>query len=1385
MTRSPSSQRTARFDRLWPTRLAGSTRLAAGGSTRLAASALLLAALWTPRADPVPPHGVAAANLDVVVNSFDNTASSVTATASYAINDFRVRAGSNNGDYNIQIGEDVSDDVTGGVLMTSLRQNGRDNGHLLYPGTNFVTSHLGFSDTTTQNGYWIPVCLTLPNATSTSVIEYDMNVAAAWFPYDKWIAGYAHYSDPVTMNNTTLDAFRGSPGLELGTHFIDLGNASYTVDLTSLGIDSRKDGVLLVLGAKNEDNYALSHANADTGTWTVWSKDSGDPAGERDPVAFVFVPKTDTTVVSGRFLADGTIDMFSGTTPRFTVQAIDYGQWELKINGLSPAHGVLIVSPEGGMADNADNIVCYDVNTAGDGWIIQSRDIPAMQEWQEAGYYSWINLLETPVDPTEPIASFAFILGATPGFTVTPTENLETSEYGGTATFAVVLDTQPTAAVTIGVSSSDPTEGAVSPASLTFTPEDWDQPQTVVITGQDDDLEDGPIVYTVILAPATSADLNYNGLNPADATVLNADSEVGITVSPTGGLITTEEGGAATFTVQLNTAPSANVAIAVESSDPTEGGVSPSTLTFTPDNWSMPQTVTVTGVDDPVDDGDIAYTIVTAAATSTDPAYNGKNALDVAVTNIDNDTVGILVDPVSLSIVEGATASFSVVLGSQPASDVVVTVTSGNAAAGPAAPTTLAFTPQTWGTPQTVTVTAVDNLVGGGDVAFTVENTVASSDPVYAAIEPADVAVTLQDNDATVALPAEGVVYGSGMPAIAIASRATVTDPLTAHYDQGKLTVAVTANGSPDDRLEIRSTGSDVGQIAVSGSEVSYEGTPIGTLTGGVGIAPLVVALNNAATPAAAQALIRAVTFRNVNSSPATGVRSVTLTLTDADNGAGTGVVPVRVGLLRVAEFQQGVDRGYGVYTGAADCELTLINPEAAYPMGHNGNGLWVDAQENETTTDACQVLMRFDDIAGTGPGQIPPTAIIVSAELWLTVPPTVSNAQGDASPLYRMLVDWDPETSTYNGVGNGYEGFVPDDIHARSTYDSFLGLANGDANTGTGTFSLGVTADVEAWVNAGEPNHGWLMPGWPTRLDGTAFSPSEASNPDYRPRLRVLWLPAGTARTSFRQDVNEYYSAQDTRIRANAPDADSSTIASVYVDYFVSAGDRNEEQVLIQFGDIIGTEPGQIPPGSRIDVAMLDLASMVGNAMGDGGTFHAMLKPWQHTDTWTMLDNGVTADGVEALETPSVAVGNPTLAPNVQAAFHSFEVSPDVQAWVRGARPNHGWVILPWVDAGDGWGFGTSEQADERNRPQLRVYYTPGAVEPEKAVLQMPVYAAGNVVLTFSGDIDRAYSIRRVGALGGAWVTIGTATVGAGGTATFTDSSPLPGAAFYQVVYP
>ena len=53
----------------------------------------------------------------------------------------------------------------------------------------------------------------------------------------------------------------------------------------------------------------------------------------------------------------------------------------------------------------------------------------------------------------------------------------------------------------------------------------------------------------------------------------------------------------------------------------------------------MPQVVTVTGIDDSDEDGEVAYAIVTAAAISTDQDYSGLNSSDVAAINSDNDTV--------------------------------------------------------------------------------------------------------------------------------------------------------------------------------------------------------------------------------------------------------------------------------------------------------------------------------------------------------------------------------------------------------------------------------------------------------------------------------------------------------------------------------------------------------------------------------------------------------------------------------------------------------------------------------------------------------------------------------------------------------------------------
>ncbi|NJS13088.1 MAG: hypothetical protein HC789_23310, partial [Microcoleus sp. CSU_2_2] len=118
----------------------------------------------------------------------------------------------------------------------------------------------------------------------------------------------------------------------------------------------------------------------------------------------------------------------------------------------------------------------------------------------------------------------------------------------------------------------------------------------------------------------------------------STSTPAGITVSPTTGLKTTEAGGTDTFTVKLNSQPTANVTIDLGSSNTIEGVISPALVIFTPDNWNQAQKVTVKGVDDKVADGNKNYTIVTSSAVSADPKYNNLDAADVSVTNSATNT---------------------------------------------------------------------------------------------------------------------------------------------------------------------------------------------------------------------------------------------------------------------------------------------------------------------------------------------------------------------------------------------------------------------------------------------------------------------------------------------------------------------------------------------------------------------------------------------------------------------------------------------------------------------------------------------------------------------------------------------------------------------------
>ncbi len=187
-------------------------------------------------------------------------------------------------------------------------------------------------------------------------------------------------------------------------------------------------------------------------------------------------------------------------------------------------------------------------------------------------------------------------------------------------------------------------------------------------------------------------------------------------IEPTNGLMTTEDGGTAQFTVRLSSALCADslFGVSAESDDPTEGVVANPRLVFNASNWQTPQQVVVVGQDDLEEDGDIEYRVDVTPDSGSGGPYT------VWLVNRDNDgkdndgkdknAPGITVSRASVGILCGSPASdhyFSVVLNAKPSFDVTVPITvqvDDPDVSGSTDTTELTFTPANWMTLQVVHV---------------------------------------------------------------------------------------------------------------------------------------------------------------------------------------------------------------------------------------------------------------------------------------------------------------------------------------------------------------------------------------------------------------------------------------------------------------------------------------------------------------------------------------------------------------------------------------------------------------------------------------------------------------------------------------------------------
>jgi hypothetical protein len=145
-----------------------------------------------------------------------------------------------------------------------------------------------------------------------------------------------------------------------------------------------------------------------------------------------------------------------------------------------------------------------------------------------------------------------------------------------------------------------------------------------------------------------------------------------------GGYEVDETGSSTSIPISLNTAPTGNVTVDISSTNTAEVTISPTTLTFTSNNWDTPQFVTALGVDDASDDGNVAVSLTLSTANSADGTYAGLADNSVSVMNLDDDAT--ITAPGNQSLCQNENLSgVNAIITNNGGSITSVTATSSNA----------------------------------------------------------------------------------------------------------------------------------------------------------------------------------------------------------------------------------------------------------------------------------------------------------------------------------------------------------------------------------------------------------------------------------------------------------------------------------------------------------------------------------------------------------------------------------------------------------------------------------------------------------------------------------------------------------------------------------
>jgi len=292
-----------------------------------------------------------------------------------------------------------------------------------------------------------------------------------------------------------------------------------------------------------------------------------------------------------------------------------------------------------------------------------------------------------------------------------------------------------------------------SSATLTFSDTNWNVPQNVTITANNNavlsGLQTGNVQFT--LGGTTST---YNNVTVQPLTIGVQDNELsneGLRVVQTGGTTWVQEGGKTdTFNVMLTAPPMSGVTVAVNLTTGSQVSLSSNTLNFNSGNWNVEQTVTVTAVNDATTEAAGATDTIAFTTSSTAANYNGLTASSITANIVDNDdgasSYGVLITESGggTTVTESTATSggdldtYTLVLTKQPSATVTVTITCNTHAqvnttgTTYATSTTRTFSTSTgvaggWNVPQTITLRGVSDTTAEGTHTGTVTHTVATA----------------------------------------------------------------------------------------------------------------------------------------------------------------------------------------------------------------------------------------------------------------------------------------------------------------------------------------------------------------------------------------------------------------------------------------------------------------------------------------------------------------------------------------------------------------------------------------------------------------------------------------------------------------------------------